>query len=329
VDQESPFWSSLTSPRSKGLPKIAFTDVSDKRVLEAAARLKAMRILSPILVGPTVEIQTYFQNWNLGKWDKNDCSPDFSAGEGMSYLEALNSKSKEPLNFKDSLIQGIALLMAGKVDGLVAGSLRPTADVVKSVLHSVGPKPGTRFISGHFWMESMEKKTADGGPFLLADCAVMPEPSSHALANIAVEAARAYRFFMKKEPFVALLSFSTRGSAHHPLVDKIREAVEHCRKLDPNLNVDGDLQADAALDSVVAEIKNAGDSKVAGKANVLIFPNLEAGNIAYKLIQRFSKVKIAGPLLWGLKKPVSDLSRGCTVEEVVDTGAMVASMAVN
>jgi phosphate acetyltransferase len=226
----------------------------------------------------------------------------------------------------DPLYQAIGYLLAGEVDGLIAGSLRPTADVVKAAIQCIGVGTKERFIAGHFLIETEARASADSTPILFADCAVMPEPSVRALAAIALGAAHSYQFFTGMPPRVALLSFSTRGSATHPLVDRLKETVELIRKQDPSLLVDGELQVDAALDPDVAKIKKASDSPVAGRANVFVFPTLEAGNIGYKLVQRFSNARIAGPLLWGLSKPVSDLSRGCTVQEVTDTARCVSAM---
>jgi phosphate acetyltransferase len=190
----------------------------------------------------------------------------------------------------------------------------------------VGPKAGVRLISGHFLIESDKQKTWDNTPFLFADCAVVPEPSARALAGIAMGAAAAYRFFTKKEPKVAMLSFSTRDSAVHPLVDRIKEAVQLIKKQEPNLVVDGEIQVDAALSRDVAVVKHAEDSPITERANVFVFPTLEAGNIGYKMVQRFSNTRVAGPILWGLDRPMSDLSRGCTVEEVVDTTRCIVDM---
>lgn len=237
------------------------------------------------------------------------------------------SSSDIDVQLDDSLYHGICLLLENRIDGLVAGSLRPTADIVRAALQCVGPKAGTRLVSGHFIIETENHSSEDQTPFLFADCAVIPEPSSRALASTAISAAAAFRFFTDKVPKVALLSFSTRGSADHPLVDRIKEALEITRKQDANLTVDGELQVDAALNREVAMIKKASDSMVAGKANVFIFPTLEAGNIGYKLVQQFSKARIAGPLLWGLDRAMSDLSRGCTVQEIVDTALSVAMVA--
>jgi len=218
------------------------------------------------------------------------------------------------------------MLLDHRADGMIAGSLRPTADIVRAAIQCIGPKAGQRFVAGHFLIETEKLQTADNTPFLFADCAVMPEPSPRALATIAIGAADSYRFFTGKVPRVALLSFSTRGSAEHELVNRIRDAVKIIRGEKPDMDVDGELQLDAAIDSNVAKIKHATDSSVTGRANVFVFPTLEAGNVGYKLVQRFGNARIAGPLLWGLDKPVSDLSRGCTVDEISDTAFCVSAM---
>jgi phosphate acetyltransferase len=293
------------------LPKIAFSDSSDPRIIEATKQIAASGIAQPVLISekPVEKDKERLAGFLLEKQKKNNLTHD-------DVLKQLN----------DPLYQGIGYLLAGDVDGLIAGSTRPTADVVKAAIQCIGVGSKERFIAGHFLIETESRASADNTPILFADCAVMPEPSVRALAAIALGAAHSYQFFTGKPPRVALLSFSTRGSAVHPLVDRLKEAVEIIRKQDPSLLVDGDLQVDAALDPDVALIKKAGDSQVAGKANVFVFPTLEAGNIGYKLVQRFSNARIAGPLLWGLGKPVSDLSRGCTVQEVTDTALCVSAM---
>jgi phosphate acetyltransferase len=226
----------------------------------------------------------------------------------------------------DPLYLGVGLLMDNRIEGLIAGATRPTADIVRAAIQCIGPKTNQRLISGHFLIESENRSAKDQTPFLFADCAVIPEPSPRALAAIALGAAASYLFFTGKPARVALLSFSTRGSAKHELVDRIKEALTLIRGQDPSLIVDGELQVDAALDSHVAKLKHAEDSPVAGQANVFVFPTLEAGNIGYKLVQRFSNCRVAGPFLWGLDKPMSDLSRGCTVQEVTDTARCVSAM---
>ena len=251
-----------------------------------------------------------------------------------SFLESRLTKNQissadQQIFFSDPLYVGMAMLATGEVSGLVGGATCPTSDVVRAALRCVGANSEVKLVSGQFFLETAGRHSENNTPFLLADCAVSPEPSSRVLAHTAVQAARSYTFFTGEKARVAFLSFSTRGSAIHPLVDRIREAVTMVRKSNPDVVVDGELQADAALDLRVAKIKQAHDSDVAGRANVLIFPTLESGNIGYKLIQRFSEARVAGPLLWGLAKPASDLSRGCTVEEVVDSALCVAKMARN
>jgi len=307
----SPFWTSLQPQKNGILPKIAFSDATDPRIIEATRQITSNCIAQPILIDkkPVGKECERLAQFLLEKQKKNDVTID----DVMKQLD-------------DALYQGIAQLLAGDIDALIAGSTRPTADVVRAALQCIGAGSKHRFIAGHFLIETEARASSDNTPILFADCAVMPEPSARALASIALGAASSYQFFTNKTPRVALLSFSTHGSAAHPLVDRLKEAVEIIRKQDPSLLVDGEMQVDAALDADVAAIKKAADSEVAGRANVFVFPTLEAGNIGYKLVQRFANARIAGPLLWGLDKPVSDLSRGCTVQEVTDTALCVSTM---
>ncbi len=306
----SDFWSKLASLPTKPV-RIAFTDPSDPRVRDACQTVSDKALIEPVLVKDFSEISEGRLREILSTSQKKQ-NPD------PKIIDA---------QLRDPLYHGIGLLLEGKVLGLVGGSTRPTSDIVRAALQCVGPRPGAKLVSGQFFIETEKRMSADQTPFLFADCAVMPEPSPRALAIVATSAAESFRFFTGKTPRVAFLSFSTRDSAQSPLVDRIKEALEITRKLDANLIVDGELQVDAALDADVALIKNAADSPVAGKANVFVFPTLEAGNIGYKLVQRFSNARIAGPLLWGLNKPVSDLSRGCTVQEIIDSALCVAMMA--
>ncbi len=307
----SPFWSKLAAPAASP-PRILFTDVDDPRVLDACRFLKDNKLVDPILVN------------EVSSSDRSRLETLLLEKQKRSNLSSADVHAQ----FDDTLYRGVAMLLDHQADGLVGGSLRPTADVVRAALQCIGAKPGgQKLVSGHFFIETEQRSTADQTPFLFADCAVVPEPSSRSLAAIAMGAAASYRFFTGQTPKIALLSFSTRGSAQHPLVDRIKEALEIIRKHEPNLIVDGELQVDAALDMNVAKIKNASDSMIAGNANVFVFPTLEAGNIGYKLVQRFSNARVAGPLLWGLDKPLSDLSRGCSVQEVIDSALCVASLA--
>jgi phosphate acetyltransferase len=319
----------------KQCPVIAYTDATDPRVIKAAHEISVKKLAKPLLIGNLLEIQKACEQYNLPKIGEDLISKPFSADEKKKAAQLLSEKQKKfNIDFEkslgqlnDPLYKGVSLLLDKKVDGLVGGSTRPTADIVKAALQCIGPKDGVRLISGHFLIETEDLKTQDQTPFLFADCAVVPEPSPRALAAIAIGAAASYKFFTGVEAKVALLSFSTRDSAVHPLVDRIKEAVKIARDQAPGLIIDGEIQADAALDPQIAVIKKIGDSPVAGgKANVFIFPTLEAGNIGYKLIQRFGKARIAGPLLWGLNKPMSDLSRGCSVQEIIDTTLCVSTL---
>lgn len=326
VTKESPFWNQL-SDKINVKNRIAFTDATDPRVLISVHEIIKRNLAHPLLIGKKESILETCQDHSIAAPAEKYFGPIFTTEQKNRLKKTLGERqhkynlSPEDLEnqWNDPLYQGIALLLDNQVEGLIGGSTRPTAEIVKAALHCVGPKPGQKLISGHFLIETENRTTQNNTPFLFADCAVVPEPSSRALAAIAIGAAASYRFFTRKTPKVALLSFSTRGSAEHPLVDRIREALRLIRSEEPGLDVDGELQVDAALDSQVAQIKNARDSRVTGAANVFVFPTLEAGNIGYKLVQRFSKARVAGPLLWGLAKPVSDLSRGCTVEEITDT----------
>lgn len=333
MQEFSPFWLKLAISSGPQLPRIAFSDATDPRILQAVKIIIGKRLAFPVLVGRRDEVLKAAQKANV-ELSNPDYIADINKTTRDQMVDLLLKKqtnrniSREEVSrqLEDPIYQGIGLLLNSLVDGLVAGATRPTADVVRAAIQCIGPRSHRRLISGHFLIEAKERKASGQTPFLFADCAVIPEPSSRALAAVAVAAAESFRFFTGQTPRVALLSFSTRDSAKHELVDRVKEAVLLAKKEDDQLIVDGELQVDAALDWDVAVFKKAGDSPVAGQANVLVFPTLEAGNIGYKLVQRFSDSRIAGPLLWGLDKPVSDLSRGCTVQEITDTALCVCAM---
>jgi len=323
VQELSSFWD---RHKGKSFPKkqrIGFTDSADPRIIQAFLELAKTDHIEPFLIGDLESLASLKGEPALSA--QSLLVP--SSQEHKNMVELLTKKQERfkvsatdvESQLKDSLYQGIGFLLLNKLDGLISGSLRPTGDVVKAAIRCIGSQPGVKFISGQFFIESNVCQTQNQTPFLFADCAVIPEPSPRALATLAKGAADSYHFFTKQKPCVTFLSFSTRHSAHHPLVDRIQQARALFAKQNPAITVDGEMQVDAALDSVVAQIKGAGDSPVAGKTNVFIFPTLESGNIGYKLIQRFSKARIAGPLMWGLQKPMSDLSRGCNVQEILDT----------
>jgi phosphate acetyltransferase len=240
--------------------------------------------------------------------------------KGLTKDEALELLDN-PLYFSTVMIK------YGDADGEVAGADNATGDVLRPAFQFVKTLPGITVVSGAFLMFLKDKEFGDDGLMIFADCAVHPNPTDKELAEIAVATARTTRAIAKIEPRIAMLSFSTKGSAQHEMVDKVVKATEIAKSLDPALKIDGELQADAAIVESVG-LKKAPGSPIAGKANVLIFPSLESGNIAYKLVQRLAHAEAIGPVLQGLAAPINDLSRGCSVNDIVELIAITANQAM-
>jgi phosphate acetyltransferase len=227
---------------------------------------------------------------------------------------------------RDPLYLGVLMIKNGDADGEVSGADHATGDVLRPAFHYIKTAPGISVVSGAFIMILPDKSFGENGVLIFADCGVYPDPNDKELAEIAVTTAQTARALAGFEPKIAMLSFSTKGSASHELVDKVIRATEIARKMAPDLMIDGELQADAALIEAIGK-KKAPGSKVAGKANILIFPNLDCGNIAYKLVQRLAHAEAFGPILQGLAKQVNDLSRGCSVNDIVTMIAISSNQA--
>lgn len=240
--------------------------------------------------------------------------------KGMTIEKARDILHKDPLTF------GVIMVKANDADGMVAGACHATADTLRPALQILKTAPGVKLVSGFFLMCVPDCEFGDNGTFLFADCGLNQDPTAEELAAIADSSAKSFKSLVGSKPIIAMLSHSTKGSAKHILVDKVVEATKIAHEQYPGLCIDGELQLDAALVPAVAKSKAPG-SEVAGKANVLIFPNLDAGNIGYKLVQRLAKAEAYGPMLQGIAKPVNDLSRGCSWQDIVGVVALTAVQA--
>ncbi len=316
----------------KDVKRIVFPEGDESRTLLAAAKLQAEGLAKPILLGKEEAIRAAAEKAGA---DLTGISlEDPEGGKLEAYAQALydlrKAKGLTPEAARDlardPMYYGILMVKLGDADGLVSGAVHTTGDMLRPALQIIKTKPGIRIVSSSFLMNCPNPALGDEGLLVYADCIVNPCPTAEELAQIAVTTAATARDLCGVEtPRVAMLSFSTKGSAKHELVSKVQEAVAIAHALAPDLALDGELQPDAALVPEVARTK-AKDSPVAGRANVLIFPDLQSGNIAYKLTQRIGGAE-AYAVLQGLAKPCNDLSRGCSVQDIVNTAVLTAVQA--
>ncbi len=313
---------------------IVMPETTDKRTLIAASHIIDEGIANVILVGNEEKILDGAGWLDIDLTGVNIIDPR-NTDKLDTYVEMLyeirKSKGMTPdkareILLADGLTFGVMMVKANDADGMVAGACHATADVLRPALQILKTAPGVKLVSGFFILDVPNCDMGYNGTFLFADCGLNQDPNAEELAAIADTSARSFKNLVGGKPIIAMLSHSTKGSAKHPLVDKMVEATRIAHEQYPNLVIDGELQTDAAIVPSVAKSK-APDSEIGGKANVLVFPNLDAGNIGYKLVQRLGKAEAYGPMLQGLAKPVNDLSRGCTWEDVVGVVALTAVQA--
>ncbi len=315
--------------------RIVLPEGTEKRTLHAADIVLKEDLADLIIIGSTEEIKSYAKKEGLNTLlekativdplnhpkmhEYAEMVVELRKNKGVDYETALEL-------IKNPLYLAATIVKAGDADGEVAGAENATGNVLRPGFQLIKTLPGTSIVSGLFIIILKDKEFGDDGVMLFADCAVNPDPNEEQLAEIAVSTAKTMKNLLGLTPRVAMLSFSTHGSAKHKMIDKVAFATHSVQKNFPNIIIDGELQLDAAIIPEVCA-KKAPNSPLGGKANVLIFPNLEAGNIAYKLVQRFAHAEAYGPILQGLAAPVNDLSRGCSVEDIINVISITAVQA--
>ena len=313
---------------------IVLPESEDRRTYEAAAKILKEGIANIILVGTDEDVKKHGEGLDLtGIQVVNPATSDKTAAYIDKLVELRSKKGMTPEQAKEILLNqylyyGVMMVKMGDADGMVSGACHSTADTLRPCLQILKTKPGTKLVSAFFLMEVPNCEFGENGTFVFADCGLNQDPNPEELAAIAASSAESFHSLVGAEPKVAFLSHSTKGSAKHALVDKVVEATKIAKEQNPDLKLDGEMQLDAAIVPSVGAAKAPG-SEVAGHANVLIFPNLDAGNIGYKLVQRLAKAEAYGPVTQGIAAPVNDLSRGCSADDIVGVVAITAVQCQN
>ena len=316
--------------------RIVLPEGTEERTLKAANQILTDEVADLILLGKPAEIIELAVKWGLGNIGKATIIDPETSPKHEEYAQLLcELRKKKGMTIEearkltnDPLFYGCLMIKSGDADGQLACARNTTGNVLRPALQIIKTAPGMKCVSGAFLMFTKTPQYGDDGILVFADCAVMPNPNAEELASIAVATAATARNIVGVEPRVAMLSFSTKGSASHEMVDKVVEATRLAKEMAPDLKIDGELQADAALVEAVGS-KKAPGSEIAGHANVLVFPSLEVGNIAYKLVQRLAHAEAVGPILQGIAAPVNDLSRGCSVDDIYKMIAITCNQAIS